>query len=508
MLTVDHLRKSYGPTAALRDVTFSARRGAVLGVLGENGAGKSTLVKILAGAVRRDAGSVQVAGQVLDAAGPREALAAGVVLVPQELALVPHVSVAENIMLGRLPARGGMVSRRRVLEAAAGYAEQAGVHVRLDAPMGSLSLAEAQLVEIARALARRARVLLLDEPTAALSQQDSDRLFAQVARLAAEAVTVLVISHRLDEVVEHADDVVVLRDGAVALARPVAEVTKADLVASMLGTSSTAARSVPASSRAARRARAGSSPAPSEPVMAMHGIGHRADAGLDEVDLEVRGGELVVAFSVRGGGQEATVATLGGLMPHERGRLVLDGRPCPPIRGPRAARAHGIVFVPPDRKRQGLVLVAPITDNVALPQLRRFSRWGLVRRSLARSAVTAIAGALALRHRGPAQRVGELSGGNQQKVLLGSRMAVPHRLLVLHEPTRGVDVGARREIHDRLADLVAAGTAVLASTSDVEEAVDLADRLYVLRDGAVVGELDGAGLTAQRALALAVGGEG
>ncbi|MFD2420178.1 sugar ABC transporter ATP-binding protein [Amycolatopsis pigmentata] len=478
---------------ALKGVSFTAPTAHVVGVLGENGAGKSTLVKILAGAIRRDAGRIAVGDVPLQAGSPREALRAGVALVPQELAYLPSLSVAENILLGRLPRRNGVVSRRGMMRKARHFADRVGLRVSLDRPMSHLSLADAQLVEIAKGIARNARVLLLDEPTAALSQQDSDRLFATVAALAGENVTVLCISHRLDEVLEHTDSCVVLRDGRVALDSPTSEVTKRDLVGSMLGSRKTTTFQ---RARSVRTERA---------VIELQGTSHTDTNGLRDASFHVRGGEIVGLFSVRGGGQEAALETVTGLRPHQRGRLLVDGQDVGAIRNVREARKRGIVGVPPDRKRGGLILSGSVVHNAALPQLGKLARTGIMRPSRERAVLEGIVTDFALKFRSPVQPIGHLSGGNQQKVLVGSRIAVGHRLIVLHEPTRGVDVGARREIHQRLSVLASSGSAVLFASTDVEEAVELADRLYILRDGTVIGELAGDEKTPARALSLASG---
>lgn len=491
---IEGVTKTYGPTVALQSVSFTAPAAEVVGVLGENGAGKSTLVKILAGAIRRDAGLITVGDVPLQAGTPGAALRAGIALVPQELAYVPDLTVAENILLGRLPRHKGVVSRRRVLREAKLFADRVGLRVSLETPMSHLSLADAQLVEIAKGIAREARVLLLDEPTAALSHQDSVRLFAAVAALAAESVTVLCISHRLDEVLEHTDSCVVLRDGRVALASATAAVTKRDLVDAMLGPRKTTAGAERARSVRTERA-----------VIELQNTSHLDANGLSGANFRVYGGEVVGLFSVRGGGQEAALETVTGLRPHECGQVLVDGRDVGPIRSVREARKLGIVGVPPDRKRGGLITSGSVLHNAGLPQLGKLARAGIMSPRRERGVLDGIATDFALKFRSPSQPVGHLSGGNQQKVLVGSRIAVGHRVIVLHEPSRGVDVVARREIHQRLFALASSGSAVLFASTDVEEAVALADRLYILGAGTVIGELTGDEKTPAKALSLASG---
>lgn len=495
MLVVKNAIKSYGATQALKGVSLAAEPGEIFAVLGENGAGKSTLLRILAGATRPDSGDLNLDGQDLRFRSPREALRNGMVLIPQELAYVPSLSVAENIMLGQRPARPGLVTQRSLRGRAEPYARQLGVESSLDRPMSSLSLAEAQLVEIAKALARNARVLLLDEPTATLSQPETERLFATLDDLRRKSIVMIYISHRLDEVMDHCDRVLVMRDGSVSLSGAVREFTKQQLVSSMLG----------GNVRQASDGTLGSSQ-DAVPFLSLRNVGHSGSSEMTDITLDVRSGEVLGVYGVRGGGQEALLECLAGIRPHSTGSITVGGAEVAPLKSVRQSRRLGISYIPPDRKKNGLILDASISTNLALPQLGQVSRAGLLSRRRERGLLKRTAESMKLRYRTGSQSVRELSGGNQQKVLVGSRLASAPKLLAVQEPTRGVDVGARREIHELLAQLAATGTAVLVATTDIEEAVDLPDRLAVVRGGVIVALLEGQNKTQERALLEAVGG--
>lgn len=499
MLEVTGATKSYGGVLALSDVSFSARPGEMVAVLGENGAGKSTLLRILAGATRPDAGSITLDGKALSLKTPRDALSHGIVLIPQELAYVPGLSVAENIMLGR-PARiRGLASERDFRRRAAPFARQLGVDGLLESKMSALSLAEAQLVEIAKALARDARVLLLDEPTAALSGVETERLFTTLTDLRRRSISLVYISHRLDEVMEHSDRVMVMRDGRATFTKSVAEVTKADLIAGMLGRVN--------EEGPLRRTTRSAEAHEAVPAVRAVDLGHHGTDGAQGISIDVRPGEVVGVYGIRGAGHEALIEAIAGVRPHDFGELFVTGRSIKPIKSIRQALAHGIGYIPPDRKKGGLVLNQSITSNLSLPQLRLLSRAGWMVRRREVELLKSVAAGMNLRYRNGSQAVSELSGGNQQKVLVGSRLSTNPKVLAIHEPTRGVDVGARREIHQLLVDMADRGSAVIVATTDIEEAVELSDRLAIVRDGVVVTVLAGSDKTQERALHEAVGGD-
>jgi ABC-type sugar transport system ATPase subunit len=477
-LSVDGLVKQYGRQRVLDRVSFALRGGEVAALLGENGAGKSTLAKILAGATSPDEGTIAVEGHPVTFASPRSALLQGISFMPQELIYVPRLTVAENVCLGRLPGRLGSTSPRAIRRRAEQEARAFDLDLPLDRTMDSLPLAQQQQVEILKALARRSRILLLDEPTAALSSHDSDQLLQLTTTLAARGVAVLYISHRLDEVFRICDTAHVLRNGQLVLSTPIRDTSPRAVIEQMLGRPPEEA-DFSASARARGRA-----------VLELSGWQRHRIPALRDVSLTVGEGEIVGLYGVRGSGAETVAEALGGLHPDVSGRTVVSGRPLRSLATPIAAHRAGISYVPADRKSQGLVLIMPIVQALSLAVLRALTRLGFVKRRREAAAAAELATQVRLRARSLAQPVGELSGGNQQKVLVGSRLAAKPKVLVLQEPTRGVDVGARLELHRLLRALADEGTGQLLVTSDIEEAVGLSDRLLIVRDGRIVHEID------------------
>lgn len=484
------LTKSFGANRILTDIDFTLGRGESVALIGENGAGKSTFAKILAGVIRPDSGEMRFDGRKADFASPRDALAVGLAFIPQELAYAPHLSVAENIVLGQWPARRGIATPAAIRAKARAVCERYDVRFDLDAEMRALKLAGRQLVEIVKALARDARMIVLDEPTAALSEQESAALFAILGRLTENGVGVLYISHRMDEVYRFSDRVDVLRNGGRVASVPPRRTTPAALIAHMLG------REKPGFARSA---------APRAGDAALRLCGWRAggDRPLRDVSLDLHAGEIVGIYGVRGSGADMIAEGLAGLRPDIAGEIVIDGEARPVFAGPAEARAAGFAYAPAERKRDGLVMGAPVRRNITLMLLGSLARFGFVSDAAERAAARDLVDRFGILCSGDEQPVARLSGGNQQKVLLASRLATRPRYLVLHEPTRGVDVGARAEIHQLLAGLVDAGGATLIVTSDVEEAVTTPDRLIVIRQGRVAGALAGAEMTQANAVALA-----
>lgn len=461
LLRMDGVHKSFGQVAALRDVDFDLHAGEVHALVGENGAGKSTLMKILAGVQPPDGGTMALDGRPVRFASVTEAQAHGVVMVYQELALVPSLSVAENLFLGQLPPRvDHRALARRALELLAEV--DLAVDPRLE--IGRLSIGEKQLVEIARALARESRILVLDEPTAALSAAESERLFQIIAKVKASGVAMVYISHRLEEVFRVADRVTVLRDGRRVGTRAVADTAPEEIVQLMVGK---------AVRRAHRTARERGAPL---------GTFVAEAPGLAATSIELRAGEVVGLAGVIGSGRERVLPTLFGL----GGHASWSGAP---IVSPRDAIRRGLVLVPSDRKTQGLVLDLCVRENVSLATLPRLQRWGFMDPGRERAQTRAWIERLGLRPPAPEKRVAELSGGNQQKVVVAKALATEPRVLLLDEPTRGVDVGARAELYDVIDGLSARGLGLLLSSSDTEELLGLADRILVFRGGRIRVEL-------------------
>jgi ribose transport system ATP-binding protein len=491
LLTVKGLTKSYGAYVALHNFDFVVEAGQAVSVIGENGAGKSTLAKILAGVIRPDAGSIALDGEEFHFGSPRDALRAGVAFIPQELAYLPNLSVAENILVGTWPHRFGLTTRKMSIKRAQNECRRFGVDLNVGQRMSRLKLGERQLVEIVKALARRARLIILDEPTASLSEQESQILFRVLKNLAGQGVGIVYISHRMDEVYRFSNRVDVLRNGNHVASVAPSDTTPARLIEYMLGQ---AADHMPETSAA---------PSSAETRLALVNWSAEGVPALHGVDLEVRSGEIVGVFGLRGAGQELIAEGLAGLHSNIRGELVVNGRRARVFTQPRQARKAGISYVPAERKREGLVLSLSIQANLTLLVLRRISRFGIRFASLERARALELANRLNIRYRTLEQKTGALSGGNQQKVLVGSRLASRPTIFVLQEPTRGVDVGARVEIHKFLRELVVGGAAIVLVTSDVEEAVLVSDRLLIMRDGSVVGELKTSSKTQSQALALA-----
>ena len=493
LLEVAGVSKSYGSNRVLIDVAFRLAAGQSVAIIGENGAGKSTFAKVLAGVIRPDAGSIRLRGKPVSFHSPRDALREGIAFIPQELAYVPQLTVGENILLGRWPSWCGLTSITTSLRRAAQECRRYGIELDARRRMASLKLADRQIVEIIKALARNARLIVLDEPTASLSQQESRTLFQVLGHLTDDGVGVVYISHRMDEVYDFSDRIVVFRNGELVASLAPAETTPAQLIAHMLG------------QEKEEFAQSASGARCEQPVAELGAWTHHGSPPLAGVSLSVGRGEIVGLYGLRGSGTELIAEGLSGRRSDLRGTLVLNGQARQVFASPLAARRANIAYVPPERKRDGLVLQLPIQANLALLVLRTLARWGIVRRRREQAMAAELARAFDVRYRRLSQTVGQLSGGNQQKVLLASRMAVRPQLLVLQEPTRGVDVGARVEIHRALAEIARRGCAVLLVTADVEEAVVLSHRLVIMRDGSIMGELSGIHKTQANAIALAAG---
>ena len=495
-LTATSISKRYGPMLALKNVDLTVGRGEIVAVIGENGAGKSTLSKVLSGAIRSDTGELRLDDELLHVTSPRAALRAGIAYIPQELAYLPNLTVAENLLVGRWPSRLGFTNKVAVRREAMRLADRFGIQLDVHKPIVEMALAERQLVEILKALARNAKVLTLDEPTASLTSEEAMNLFRVLRNLAATGVAIIFISHRLDEIFEIADRIVVLRNGAVVAVTATAETTPLQLIDHMLGAEAASAdRSL------------GDRSTGEEPVLSVQGWSRPGWPRITDLSLELRKGEVLGLFGQRGSGADLVADGLGGRVSGFRGLTIVHGRPQGTFATPRRAREAGIAYVPPERKRDGLLMDRTIQENLSLLEMRKFSRLGFMNNLAERKMAEQWRDILQVRCRSVAQRISSLSGGNQQKVLLGSRLVSRPALLVLNEPTRGVDVGTRAQIHRYLKDEARRGTAVLWVTSDVEEAVLVSDRILVMRDGRLVGELTGSSISQARALALAAGEE-
>ncbi len=488
------VRKSFGGVEVLHGVDLDAAGGSILALLGENGAGKSTLVKILAGEYSPDEAHIEIGGEVYGAMNPRSAHAAGIRMISQEFQDAPTLSVAENISLGRLPTRSGLVSKRLMRKRAAQVLDDMQVELDLDAPVASLRIGERQVVEIARALSGEAGVLILDEPTAALSHQEVEALFRSLQGLRDRGVAIIYITHRLDEVAAISDQVEVLRDGDVAAVGETSSFNRAGLVSAMIG----------------RTAAAVGRPEPRDWELGSEPAIEFSDAGLAglfaDVSFDVRPGEIVAVYGQLGSGSAELLESVFGLRKLTHGELLVRGRQTT-HKGPNRSIGLGLGFVPADRKREAIFAVRPVCENISVASWRHLSTGRvLIRRSAEARAYKRWHEKLQIRSRNdPMQPIITLSGGNQQKVVLGRWLECGAPVLLLVEPTRGVDVGARAELYGSMRDLAREGIAMLVSTSDYEEVVQLADRAFVLARGKIVATLEGDAITTTNLLA-AVGG--
>ena len=476
-LSLSHIRKSFDGNPAVRDISFSVAGGRVLALVGENGAGKSTLMRVLSGAVIPDSGSIELDGRPVRIGGPADAMALGIRTVYQELSLLPHLSVAENILLGRMPTRGlnfvvdWPAAHRQAGEllASCGFGD-----IDPRALVGTLSVARQQLVEIAKALASAPRILVLDEPTAVLSAAETSLLFARVRALAAGGTTIIYISHRLEEIFEIADEVVVLKDGQSVLHGEVAALDQAQLITAMVGRPLTAI--YPPRDRV-----------PGRVVLEIEGLGD--GHAFADIGLAVHAGEIVGMFGLVGAGRTEIAKAIFGARPHDSGSIRLDGAEVR-FGEPHAAVAAGLALITEDRKGDGLALDASILDNASLASFGRVARAGVIDGRARRRLVDAELRELATRMRDADQPVRQLSGGNQQKVVLAKwLLADGTRLYIFDEPTRGVDIATKVEIYQLIAGLAHAGAAVLLISSEMPEVLGLADRLLVLREGRIAAEL-------------------
>jgi ribose transport system ATP-binding protein len=480
--------KAFAGIEVLRNVDFTLRAGAVHALMGENGAGKSTLMKITGGLYDDYRGEIAVFGEPVRFASPRDAIRAGVAVIHQELNLVPAMSAAENIHLGnekvrRLPF---VVDHRAQQRAAAAILKTLNFQASPNAPVATLRMGEQQLVEIAKALAQNAQILVMDEPTSALSATEADRLHAIVRRLAAQGVGIVYISHRIEEVFNLADTISVLRDGALVGTLPAAGASRRDLIRMMVG------RDVQEflSRRGAAGPSSGIRPAAAPPLLSVRDLwlaNPKPTAArprlVDGVSFDVAGGEVLGLAGLMGAGRSEVLETIFGAQTTASGGAVfVDGRRIV-IASPTDAKRAGLALVTEDRKRDGLVLSAGIDFNVALPVLQRLATAAVVSHKAERALADRQIEALAIRARNARQATGNLSGGNQQKVVLGKWLATDPRILLLDEPTRGIDVGAKAEIYRLIDDLKQGGIAVVLASSELPELMALSDRILVLREG-------------------------
>ncbi len=476
----------------LKGVSLDLYPGEVHALLGENGAGKSTLAKILAGVYRPKAGQILVNGQAVTIPTPHAAGALGIALIHQEPLAFPDLSVAENIFVGAEPMRRrGLTLDWRTIERRAGELLGAlGVERNPRLPMRGLSVADQQMVSMAAALGQNARVLLMDEPTAALTPAEVERLFAIMRRLRDQGVAIVFISHRLEEVFAIADRITVMRDGEIVGERQPAATDHTEIIRMMVGRTLEVLFEKP--------------PAPDLGPTLLEVEGLTRSGRFADVSFQVRAGEIVGLAGLVGSGRSDVAQALFGIARHDRGQIRVDGQPVT-IRTPRDAMAHGLAYIPEDRQRQGLLMPISIVRNMTLPIVSQFARAGMLRERRERRAAQEYVEQLRIVLRQVHQPVAELSGGNQQKVVLSKWLMTRPRIILMDEPTRGVDVGAKAEVHRLMGALAAQGIAILMISSELPEVLAMSDRILVMREGRMVAELTGAQCTAEQVMAAATG---
>jgi ribose transport system ATP-binding protein len=490
LLAMRGIEKSFPGVKALRGVSLSLRAGEVLAVLGENGAGKSTLMKVLGGAHSADSGSLEIDGNVITFRSPREASAAGIAVIYQEFNLVPGLTASENIFLGQEPgSRAGFINIAGERRKAKELFQRLGIDIDLDLPCRLLATAHQQLVEIAKALALDARILVMDEPTAALTTREVEKLFTIIRELKQQGLGIIYVSHRLDEIFTIADRVTFLRDGENVGESDINSLSRKTMIEHMVG------RELK-DEFPKRQVTIG------PPRLVVKNLCSRDK--VKEVSLEIRRGEIVALTGLVGAGRTETARLIFGADKCDSGVVQLDGKTLH-IRSPRDAIESGIGLLTEDRKLQGLVLGMSAIDNFGLPNLDRMSRRGFLQKRTEREEFQHYKTTLEMKVARPEQRVGHLSGGNQQKVILAKWLARHCEVLIFDEPTRGIDVGAKFEIYKLMNDFVSQGKSILMISSELSEVLGMADRIIVLHEGRVTGEIqDVVNATQEQIMELAV----
>jgi rhamnose transport system ATP-binding protein len=488
ILRMTNISKSFAGVHALRGVQLDLRPGEVHALLGENGAGKSTLVKVITGVHQPDAGEIYLNDQRIHLADPREATALGISAIYQELSMFPDLDIAENIFVGRRPTRtGGLIDWRKMYRESEELLSLLGVHLNLKTKARHLSIAQQQMVEIARALSVNANILIMDEPTSALTLNEVAELFQIVRRLREKGTAIVFISHRLEELFEIADRVTVLRDGAYVDTRSMDGVTQDDLIRMMVGRTVT-------DLFPKQDVEAG------EVVLRVKNLTRRG--AFEDVSFDLHKGEILGMAGLIGAGRTEVSQALFGVAPAHAGTIEIEGQ-LRRITSPRQAMDHGLALVPEDRQHHGLVPPMDITDNITLPNLPHFAKAGWLNKKEAQSAAFQAATQLQVKATTVWQKVRELSGGNQQKIVLAKWLSTHPRILILDEPTRGIDVGTKAEVHRLMSALAAEGIAILMISSELPEVLGMSDRILVMHEGKVTGLFDRSEATQEKIMLAA-----
>jgi rhamnose transport system ATP-binding protein len=486
-----NVTKRFGGVTAVEDVDFDLRAGEVHALVGENGAGKSTLMKMVHGLYMPDEGTLEVGGETVEFSSPRDAEAAGIAMIPQELDLFPELSVTENLFVGRHRprTRWGTLDRAAMRVEARERLRSLGVNLDVTTTVKGLSAANRQIVAIARALVGEARAVVMDEPTASLTEREVQQLFRIISELTGGGVGVVYISHRLDEIFAISDRITVLRDGHHITTAPASELDTEELVRLMVG-------------RPLNELFTRSPHSPGEAALEVRGLSRVGE--FEDVDLVVRRGEIVGLSGLVGAGRSEVAQCIFGIRPPDSGEIRIDGEDVQ-IRSPQAAMERGIFYVPEERRSQGLILPFSIKNNITLSILDRISRFGFVPRA-ERQTADRFARDLSIRGAKMSDPVSRLSGGNQQKVVLAKSLAREPSIMLLDEPTRGIDVGAKSEIYRLIDDLAKEGKAILLISSELEEVLSMSDRILVMREGHITGEFNREEATQENVMTAATGG--
>lgn len=492
LLRMCGVNKSFPGVHALKNVDLKVEAGDVLALLGENGAGKSTLIKVLGGAHRPDSGTIEIDGRAVEIATPQDSQSAGIGIIYQEFNLVPAMTVRENIFLGQEPGRVSFIPAGKERTRARELFDRIGVKLDPDALVRDLTVAQQQIVEIAKALSLDSRLIVMDEPSAALSPREVEGLFRIVEELKSQGIGIVYVSHRLDEIFTICHRVTVLRDGAYVASKPIGELTRETLIELMVGRKlenefpkRTAAKPIETDGNELRSGLA---------VNQLVG-----GPKVKDVSFNVRRGEIVALTGLVGAGRTETARLIFGADKREAGTITLDGKKLR-IKSPRDAIATGICLLTEDRKGQGLILNQSVLENFGLPNLSRFTRGGLIQQRRERDAFHRYVEQLQIKVSGPDQRAGNLSGGNQQKVVLAKWLERDAEVIIFDEPTRGIDVGAKFEIYLLMHRLVQQGKAILMISSELPEVLGMADRIVVLHEGRVTGEINDVGSATQESI--------
>lgn len=491
LLEMKGIGKSFPGVKALQGVNLTVREGQVHALLGENGAGKSTLIKILSGAYSKDEGQIFFEGKPVEIKSPQDAQALGISTIYQEFNLAPHLTIAENIFLGHLPRKGSLVDWNLARARAGEILNGLGVSLSVDTPTSQLSVAEQQLVEIAKALNRKTRILIMDEPSAVLGEKDLENLFRVVRTLQSNGIGIIYISHRLKEIFELADEVTVLKDGRYVDTKQVADVSMDDLVRLMIG----------------RDLQDVYPQRTAEPGPALLEVNNLSRSKLvHDVSFKLHAGEIIGFAGITGSGRTELMRTIFGADPYVKGDMRIDGQPYKP-RSPQDAIKRGVALVTEDRKGQGLLLKLSVIINTTISGLKQLTRGGIINLGKEEALVKDMIRQLSIKTPTPQFLVVNMSGGNQQKVILARWLSVGTRIFIMDEPTRGIDVGSKSEIYQIMADLTKQGVGIIMISSELPEVLGMSDRIMVMRQGTIVHELSRAEASEEAIMYYAVGSE-